>query len=42
MNLRLEALVGVDAPVPEERPVAPHLLLAREVDLADQDLLLVG
>src|SRR4051794_35074165 len=37
----LDAAVGVDAAVAQERPVAPHLLLAGEVDLADQDLLLV-
>ena len=34
--------VGVDAAVAQERPVAAHLLHAREVHLADQDLLLVG
>ena len=37
----LDAAVGVDAAVAQERPVAPHLLDAAEVALADQDLLLV-
>ena len=34
-----QAAVGVDAPVAQERPVAPHLLDARPVDLDDEDLL---
>src|SRR6266508_4148198 len=34
--------IRVDPPVPEERPVAPHLLHAREVHLGDDEGLLVG
>ena len=34
-----DAAVSVDAPVPQERPVAPHVLDARAVDLRHEDLL---
>src|SRR5260221_4933785 len=37
----LDVFVGVDAPVAKEGPVAPHVLDAGEIDLADEDLLLV-
>src|SRR6202171_2749903 len=38
----LDAAIRVDTAVAEEGPVAAHLFDARQIDLADQDLLLVG
>src|SRR5262245_51111708 len=37
----IEAAVGVDAPVAQERPVAPDFFDAAEVHVRDEDLFLV-